>query len=369
MSRVLLLCEYPTLNGGEQSLLAVLPWLIARGHTFMALAPAAGPLAEAFAAQDVGVLPLTARHASGARLSQVELRRQITAAIGDVRPDLIHANSLAMGRLLGPVSAELSVPSIGHIRDIIGLSEQAVADLNCNHRLLAVSRATREFHVAQGIDAARTQVVYNGVDTARFAPRPSTGWLRAELHLPAEAQLIGAVGQLVLRKGHDLLAAAARLLAVRHPSAHYVLIGSRFSGKAEAHAHEAAIREAFSTGPLAGRGHFLGIRSDVAELLPELTLLAHPARQEPLGRVLLEAAASGVPVVATDVGGTREIFPDGAAQIIPPDDPAALATAIERLLLNPTLRHDQAMKAAARVREEFSAERAADNLAQQYASL
>ena len=61
--------------------------------------------------------------------------------------------------------------------------------------------------------------------------------------------------------------------------------------------------------PLAGRVHFLGNRHDVAQLLSECTALVHAARQEPLGRVLLEAAACGTAVVATDVGGTREIFP------------------------------------------------------------
>ena len=74
------------------------------------------------------------------------------------------------------------------------------------------------------------------------------------------------------------------------------------------------------------------------ELLAELTLLVHPARQEPLGRVLLEAAAAGVPVVATDVGGTREIFSDDEAELIVPDDVAALAAAIERMLADESLR-------------------------------
>jgi glycosyltransferase involved in cell wall biosynthesis len=271
-----------------------------------------------------------------------------------------------MGRLAGPVAAAVGQPSIGHIRDIIRLSEQTISDLNCNRRLLAVSRAAREYHIAQGVDAARTYVVYNGVDVTRFALRPPTGWLRAELGLPEGAQLIGAVGQLVLRKGHDVLAAAAALLAPAHPNAHYVFVGSRFSEKAEAYAHEASLHQAFSTGPLARHGHFLGFRSNVAELLPELTILAHPARQEPLGRVLLEAAAAGVAVVATDVGGTREIFPDGAAQIVPAGDAAALAGAIDALLVDETLRRRQAEAAATHVRSEFSAARAAEALAAHY---
>ena len=109
-----------------------------------------------------------------------------------------------------------------------------------------------------------------------------------------------------------------------------MIVGQRYSQKQEALEYERQVHAAADSGPLRGRVHFLGVRNDVDRLLNEFTLLAHPARQEPLGRVLLEAAAAGVPVVATDVGGTREIFPaeTASACLVPPDDPAALAAAI-----------------------------------------
>ena len=96
---------------------------------------------------------------------------------------------------------------------------------------------------------------------------------------------------------------------------HYVIVGQRHSEKAESrqfatigqgHARLACTQRARAA---PARVHFLGVRNDVCRLLDELTLLVHPARQEPLGRVLLEAAAAGVAVIATDVGGTPEIFP------------------------------------------------------------
>jgi len=366
MPRVLLLCEYPTLNGGEYSLLAVLPHLQQAGFTFAALAPPEGPLPTALAAAGVTMTPLVTHDISGARLGQAAIREQLAAVSTAIRPDVVHANSLSMGRLAGPVAADLGTPSVSHLRDIIGLSAQAVADLNCNRRMLAVSQATAEHHIAQGADAARMHVVYNGIDIERFAPRPGTGWLRKELGLQADAILVGAIGQLVLRKGHDTLVAAAQILAARFPAAHYVIVGSRFSEKAEAYAHEAALRDAFAHGPLAGRGHFLGVRADVELLLPELTLLVHPARQEPLGRVLLEAGAAGTPIIATNVGGTREIFADGTAMIVPPDDPAALASAIERFLVDERARLRFGATAAVHVRRYFSAAASARSLAAHY---
>ena len=122
---------------------------------------------------------------------------------------------------------------------------------------------------------------------------------------------------------------------------------------------------------LSGRLFFLGTRDDVARILPELTLLIHPARQEPLGRVLLEAAAAGRPIVATDVGGTPEIFPpeSDAAMLVPPDDPAGMARAIGDLLRDPFRRMQLGANARKRIEARFELERAAAGLLSHYDSV
>ncbi len=371
MPHVALLCEYATLNGGERSILSVLPGLTQRGVRFTAIAPADGPLAERLAVLAVRVAPLCMANPPGRRYSQEELRATLTDELRRLKPDLVHANSLAMGRLVGPVAADLRIPSVAHLRDIVGLSQQAVADLNQNRRLLAVSRADRDYHVAQGVSADKTHVLYNGVDLAEFRPREPTGWLHKELGLPPEALLVGSIGQLVMRKGQDVLAQAAAMIADRYPRVHFVIVGARFSQKPEAIEYEQNVRRTFGTGSLAGRAHFLGVRDDVAEILPELTALVHAAHQEPLGRVLLEAAASGIAVIATDVGGTQEIFPPESqgARLVPPDDAAALATAMIELLDNAPLRRRLGASAAQRARDAFDAETAAAALAEHYGDI
>jgi len=366
MSRVLLICEYPTLNGGEQSLLAILPLLIADGFTFEAIAPASGALARAFGELGIRVLPLEISDSPTGKLTQQQKREQIATAIAGTKTDLVHANSISMGRLLGPVTADLGIPSISHVRDIVRFSGQASIDLNRHSRLLAVSCATRQYHVSTGMRDDLTFVAYNGVNLARFRPRAPTGWLHAELGLPHNALLVGAVGQLILRKGHDVLVAAAESAVSQLPNVYYVVAGERFSQKNEAQRFEAKIRQRVTDGPLAGRFHFLGVRDNIPDLLPELTLLAHPARQEPLGRVLLEAGASGVPVVATDVGGTREIFGTDAAELVPPDDPQALARAIVKLASDAPLRQRLALAALSQIATRFSVQLAAATLAQHY---
>ncbi|MCE9551760.1 MAG: glycosyltransferase family 4 protein [Planctomycetes bacterium] len=327
---ILLLFEYPTLCGGEQSMLCLLPLLQAAGCRLRAAAPGEGPLAEALRKQDIEVLPITLHDAFGVRLPLETCRAALAKLLKQSRPDLLHANSLSMTRLSGPVAADGGVPSVGHIRDIVGLSRRAVQDVNRHSALLAVSNAARDFHIAQGVEAQRIKVLYNGVDLELFRPRAATGFLHRELKLPPGAPLLAAIGQIGPRKGLDQLMLAMQRVAGEWPNAHLLIIGERFSEKGDAIEFERSLHEMASKTPLAGRVHFLGWRMDIAALLPELTLLVHAAKQEPLGRVLLEGAACGCSIVATDVGGTVEIFggSHSGALLIPPGNPQVMAEAI-----------------------------------------
>lgn len=370
MPDVLLLCEYATLGGGQRSMLATFDGLRAARFTPAVVGPGKGPLADALHGRGVELLPFELHEADGKRASQPRLRERLARLIGPRRPGLLHANSLSMGRLSGPVALELGLPSIAHLRDIIRLSRQAAADLNCHTRLLAVSKATRAFHLSGGLEAEKTHVLYNGVDLKRFRPREtreSSGYLHRELGLPSTARLIGTIGQIGLRKGQDVLARAAQIPSEELADVHYLIVGERYSEKAESRRFEADLRAA-AAGPLAGRFHLLGCRDDVEKLLGELTLLVHAARQEPLGRVLLESAAAGVAVIATDVGGTGEIFPPWShcARLVPPDDPHALAAAMSELLDDGPLRRRLGMAARRRAEEAFDARRAGAALADHY---
>lgn len=364
---LLLLCEYPTLNGGERSMLATFAGLSAAGFRISVAAPPDGPLADAVVSAGTELVPFSVFDAHGVRRPLESLRDELADLLLKNRPDLLHANSLSMGRLSGPVASALGTPSISHLRDILRLNARAIADLNCHTRLLAVSEATRSYHVDVGLSGKKTHVLHNGVDLKEFQPRLATGFLHRELGIPAGAMLVGSIGQLGLRKGQEVLLDAAVSLIPRFPEVHYVLVGQRCSNKEESVAFEQKLQTASETS-LHGRLHLLGVRNDVAAILNELTVLAHPARQEPLGRVLLEAAASGVALIATEVGGTAEIFPpsERAALLVPPNDAAALAGALSELLLNAELR--AALGSAARRRAEvaFSVETATARLIEQY---
>ncbi|MCC9608134.1 glycosyltransferase family 4 protein [Blastopirellula sp. JC732] len=333
MRSILYLCEYGTLNGGENSLLSILPHVIAAGWRPTVLGPSEGNLAAAVQATGASFAVWDVTDAEGRKRPLEQLRAELQQLIERHRPAMVHANSLSMSRVLGPVETP-GVIKVGHLRDIIKLNRQVITDLNQLDARIAVSNATRDFHVAQGLDEATTHVIYNGVDPNKFFPGEPTGYLHRELGLPLEKKLVAFIGQIGMRKGIEV---ALRAFS-DHGDAHLLVIGDRFSQKEEAVEYEASLREIVAARNLAAAVTFLPFRTDMPELLRELTLLVHPARQEPLGRVLLEAAATGLAVVATDAGGTREIFGDDAAEIVSIDDVSAMAAAIDRLIFDPAYR-------------------------------
>jgi glycosyltransferase involved in cell wall biosynthesis len=368
MPLLLILCEYPTLLGGERSMLATLPAIRDAGFDVQVAAPAGGAMPDALSKVGARHIPWSVRDDDRERLPMNRLRADIADFVREREPDLLHANSLSMSRIVGPVAAACDVPSIGHVRDIVTLSRQAVADVNLNHRLVAVSNATREFHLGQGIAAEKCIVSHNGVDLDEFQPRRPNGYLRRELQLTNRARLVATIGQLGPRKGVDVVLRAAALVAEKLPDVHWLLVGERTSNKPEAHEYARELEAAALAPPLNGRVHFLGSRNDVPQLLNECALLVHAARQEPIGRVLLEAAASGVAVVATDVGGTREIFPtdlDGAI-LVQPDDERALAEAMAAVLQDEPRRQALSRAARRRAEEAFDIRAAAQRIIEQY---
>ena len=221
----------------------------------------------------------------------------------------------------------------------------------------------------QGLDGDRVLVCHNGVDLEAFRPRTATGGLAQELGLRDGARLVVSIGQIGMRKAPDVFLEAAALVAAEDESAVFVLVGERHSTKDEAVRYEADLHASAEQEPLAGRARFVGYRDDVAGVLGEATLLVHAARQEPLGRVLLEAAAAGCPIVATEAGGTREIFPRGeedGARLVDIDDADAMAKGILALLSDDARCARVGESGRCRAEAAFDAREAGRRLAEHY---
>ncbi len=350
------LCEFAESGGGEHSLLALAPALRERGFDLVVFAPAGGRLSEDLRSHGVRQVAFSVREDRTTAISR------LTQVVPATNVALLHAISLSLSRLTGQLSRIAPLPTTGHLRDILNLSATALDDINHNRVLIAVSEATRRHHVDAGLDGSCTRVVLNGIAPDSFCRNvPPTVNIRQELDIARPRLLVATIGQIGLRKGLDVLAEASHL--VEHPLDH-VVIGERLSDKEETVRYEQAVFRRLSEASPDYRVHRLGYRDDVAAVLCEVDLLVHPARQEPLGRVLLEAAACGRAIVATDVGGTPEILEHGrSAWLVPPDDPVALAGAIDTLAADGPLRRRLGLAALDHVTRRFSIEAAADGLA------
>ena len=352
-------------------MLATLPAVAAAGFDILIAAPPTGPLATEIKTRGISQITWQSHDERGQRLALDQLRADLSDLLRSARPNVLHANSLSTARVSGPVAAASGISSVGHLRDIVKLAAQNITDINTHRRLVAVSRATRDFHVAQGIAAAKCVVAHNGVDLTEFYPRPPSGYLHRKLALPAGTRLGAIIGQLGLRKGTDVALMALSQIADQFPDVRWLIVGERSSSKDEAREFESMLRSIADGERLMGRVHLLGSRSDVSRLLAECDLMVHAARQEPLGRVLLEAAASGVAIVATDVGGTREIFPNDAeaAVLVPADNRLVLADAIGTLLRDGRRRKLLGTAARQRAESAFDIRDASSRLIELYRSI
>lgn len=191
--------------------------------------------------------------------------------------------------------------------------------------VVAVSRALADKAVAIGADPARTSVIYNGVDGARFAPGSRVD-ARRRLDVPATVPLVLYVGNLKASKGClDLMEAYLRL-RTRHPQAMLVYVGA---GAARDH----LLRSVAAHG-CADHVRLPGAldHAALADWYRATDVLCLPSHNEGVPNVVLEAMASGTPVVATRVGGIPEVVPEYAGALVPAHDPQALEAALQDVM-------------------------------------
>jgi glycosyltransferase involved in cell wall biosynthesis len=185
--------------------------------------------------------------------------------------------------------------------------------------------------------------VYNGIDTETYAPGSAMA-LRKALDLPAGAPVVGTVGRLDPIKDHRTLLEAFDAVRRRRPRARLLVVGDG----AERRLLESA----------AGEGvRFLGTRPDVPELLRVMDVFVLPSINEGISNTLLEAMASGLPVIATRAGGNPELVDHQRTGLLTPvGDARALAEAIGRYLSDGELRAAHGREARKEAVQRFGGE-------------
>ena len=211
--------------------------------------------------------------------------------------------------------------------------------------IFSVSAQLRQDLIAKvGIDPSRIDILYNGVDLSKFGAIDSQAIRRSISAMP-EDFVIGSVGRLVAVKNYDLLIRA--LARIGHPRAIVVLVGegperNRLEATAAAYG-------------VSDRVRFLGHRNDVHELLAAMDVFVLPSISEGMSNTLLEAMASRLPVVASNVGGNPEIIRDGLdGFLFESNDEGALTAKLRELINSETQRMRLARCARIRIEDKFS---------------
>ncbi len=189
----------------------------------------------------------------------------------------------------------------------------------------------------EGRGFANVTVWSRGVDGARFAPAYRSAALRAQLGADHDTVVVGYIGRLALEKGLPVAVEAMRQVMAAHPGRVRFLVGG--DGP-----YEEAMRAIAPPGTT-----FLGRLEGTAlsEAFASCDLFLFPSTTDTFGNVLLEAMASGVPVMGADVGPTRELLALGRGWLVPPGDARALATRIAALAAAPDALREAAARAFA----------------------
>jgi len=258
------------------------------------------------------------------------------------------------------------VASIRDTGDHLTRLQKAMQKWACRtaDQVLVNALAVRAVLVGQGYDAARISVIRNGIDVSRFQGRSARA-VRPALGLPETAPVIAVFARLNRLKGIEYFLDAGALLAKRFETARFLIVGDSIS-----QAYRDELEKRTADLGLGDRVVFAGFRSDVPELLAEVTVSVLPSLAEGLSNVVLEAMAAGVPVVATSVGGTPEMVEDGVTGLLVPSrDAAALAQAIGSLLGDPARGRSIGQAGQRRVAERFSLEATVRDTEQLYERL
>jgi glycosyltransferase involved in cell wall biosynthesis len=174
----------------------------------------------------------------------------------------------------------------------------------------------------------RWALLQNGIDVDAFRIDGTTAAAKAALGLDHDRPVVGTVGRLETRKGHDVLLAAAARLRTRRPMPQILVVGD---GPAAAE-----LRRRVDALGIAENVRFTGTLDDVRPALAAMDVFALPSREEGMSNALMEAMAAGRPIVATDVGGNGEVLDRGRLGVlVPRDDAPALADAVGALLDEP----------------------------------
>ncbi len=293
----------------------------------------------------------------------VQGRKALADIIERVRPDFVVSCTNKDHFAAWPSCRAAGVPSIWWVNDILssdffpwGARRAFLSQARRGaSRMVVVSEFARQALLNQKLPPSDVVTIHNGIPLERYEPQPR-GTLRHMLAAPDDEPLVGIVGRFTPWKGQDFFLRIAEAWCRQAPSGRFVLIGHAFN---EDQQFELALRNFIRLRGLRERVHVIPFQRDIGAALSDLDLLVHCSlKPEPFGRVLIEAMALDVPVLAARAGGVPEIIQHGRNGLLAqPGDVKDYLTQIRLVLGDPELR--ERLRAAGRetVQSRFSVAR------------
>jgi glycosyltransferase involved in cell wall biosynthesis len=281
-----------------------------------------------------------------------------------LEPDIVHTHNPKPG-VYGRVAARAAgVPGV--VNTVHGLYASPEDRVVRKAAVYALERAAslcsgaelvqnpEDFRVLTrlGVPTDKLVLLGNGVDLQRFGPEANAQrrrQARINLGVDSDAVVVGTVARLVWQKGFRELFAAAEQISHAHRDLVFVVVGGSDPDKADAISSDELARARRR-----GRIVFAGSRDDMELVYPGFDLFVLPSYREGFPRSAMEAAACGLPVIATDIRGCREVVSHGqSGLLVPPRDPLGLARAIEELVADPALRRRMGSAGRRKAEAEF----------------
>ena len=286
------------------------------------------------------------------------------------RVDIIHT-FFEKSEVMGWLTARLAgIPIWVTSRRDLGFKRKRIYDKifrftvkDCN-KCIANCDAVKDQIVQQnGLKRETVGVIYNGLDLAGYQELLDRGSLKGELGLDNGVPLVGIIANFNFEiKGHVYFLGAAKKILEEVPEVKFILVGD---GPLRPRYEEVArgLR-------IDGSVFFLGKRTDVPNIISNLNVSVLSSTSEGLSNVILESMAVGKPVVATNVGGSKEMIKDGiTGYLVPPADPQSMANAILDLLRNPEKAVAMGEMGRKEVEEKFTVETMVKKYEELYFSL
>jgi L-malate glycosyltransferase len=360
---LLVLDQFPrTLGGGERIVLKLASLLPSYGYDVAILTFGVHPetIRVHSPACPVYLLPLQRTYDLHALQAAMDLRRFLKKQ----RIQIVHTFFESSDIWAGFVSKTVSNTHLIWSRRDMGILRKGKHHLayrlmaSLPDAVFAVSEEVRRHCIeVDGIDPDRVQTIHNGLNLDDWTP---------STHAPTRNHtVITTVGNIRRVKGHDLFIRAAAQILPSFPNVSFSIAGAVLEPE-----YFAELQDLVRDLNLTGRFHFVGGISDLHTHLAAADIFVLPSRSEGFSNAIVEAMATSLPVVATDVGGNAEAVEDGVTGfIIPPENPQALATAISRLLGSPALATRMGVAGRQRALDLFTTEAMMHRITDTYAHL